>query len=124
MISKIEIENVKGANDKVQNNVVEGIEISMQVNSSIDEILLVTSQNNENIEKIGFEIQEQVIATEEIMTAVASISSASTEIEESATENDNITQFITKELITKLNKLDDVNNSTLKLDEELTKYRG
>jgi methyl-accepting chemotaxis protein len=119
-----EIENVKGANDKVQNNVVEGIEISMQVNSSIDEILLVTSQNNENIEKIGFEIQEQVIATEEIMTAVASISSASTEIEESATENDNITQFITKELITKLNKLDDVNNSTLKLDEELTKYRG
>ena len=99
-----EIENVKGANDKVQNNVVEGIEISMQVNSSIDEILLVTSQNNENIEKIGFEIQEQVIATEEIMTAVASISSASTEIEESATENDNITQFITKELITKLNK--------------------
>ena len=58
------------------------------------------------------------------MTAVASISSASTEIEESATENDNITQFITKELITKLNKLDDVNNSTLKLDEELTKYRG
>lgn len=119
-----EIENVKGANDKVQHNVVEGIEISMQVNSSIDEILLVTSQNNENIEKIGFEIQEQVIATEEIMTAVASISSASTEIEESATENDNITQFITKELITKLNKLDDVNNSTLKLDEELTKYRG
>ena len=119
-----EIENVKGANDKVQNNVVEGIEISMQVNSSIDEILHVTSQNNENIEKIGFEIQEQVIATEEIMTAVASISSASTEIEESATENDNITQFITKELITKLNKLDDVNNSTLKLDEELTKYRG
>ncbi|MBU9918370.1 MAG: HAMP domain-containing protein, partial [Fusobacteriaceae bacterium] len=77
-----EIENVKGANDKVQHNVVEGIEISMQVNSSIDEILLVTSQNNENIEKIGFEIQEQVIATEEIMTAVASISSASTEIEE------------------------------------------
>lgn len=119
-----EIENVKGANDKVQHNVVEGIEISMQVNSSIDEILLVTSQNNENIEKIGFEIQEQVIATEEIMTAVASISSASTEIEESATENDNITQFITKELITKLNKLDDVNNSTLKLDQELTKYRG
>ncbi len=119
-----EIENVKGANDKVQHNVVEGIEISMQVNSSIDEILLVTSQNNENIEKIGFEIQEQVIATEEIMTAVASISSASTEIEESTTENDNITQFITKELITKLNKLDDVNNSTLKLDEELTKYRG
>ena len=119
-----EIENVKGANDKVQNNVVEGIEISMQVNSSIDEILLVTSQNNENIEKIGFEIQEQVIATEEIMTAVASISSGSTEIGESATENDNITQFITKELITKLNKLDDVNNSTLKLDEELTKYRG
>ena len=119
-----EIENVKGANDKVQHNVVEGIEISMQVNISIDEILLVTSQNNENIEKIGFEIQEQVIATEEIMTAVASISSASTEIEESATENDNITQFITKELITKLNKLDDVNNSTLKLDEELTKYRG
>lgn len=119
-----EIENVKGANDKVQINVVEGIDISMQVNSSIDEILLVTSQNNENIEKIGFEIQEQVIATEEIMTAVASISNASTEIEESATENDKITQFITKELITKLSKLDDVNNSTLKLDEELTKYRG
>ena len=119
-----EIENVKGANDKVQNNVVEGIEISMQVNSSIDEILLVTSQNNENIEKIGFEIQDQDIATVEIMTELASSSSAAPEIEESATENDNITQFITKELITKLNKLDDVNNSTLKLDEELTKYRG
>ena len=119
-----EIKNVKGANDAVQHNVIEGIEISYQVNSSIDEIILVTNQNHENIEKIAYEIEEQVTATEEIMMAVASISQASAEIEESATENDNIAKEITKELSNKLERLTEVDNSTLKLDNELKKYKA
>lgn len=119
-----EIKNVKNANDTVQHNVSEGIEISFQVNGSIDEIILVTNQNHENIEKIASEIEEQVISTEEIMMAVSSISQASAEIEESATENDNIAKDITKELSLKLDRLTEVDNATLVLDRELTKYKA
>ena len=55
-----EIENVKGANDKVQHNVVEGIEISMQVNSSIDEILLVTSQKMKILKKLDLKYKNKL----------------------------------------------------------------
>lgn len=119
-----EINNVKRANDKVQNNVNEGREISIKVNDSIDEFLVVTVTNNENIERITLEIQEQVTSTEEIMIAVTSISGASAEIEESATENDCIAQEITNELSLKLERLTEVDNSTLKLDNELKKYKA
>lgn len=118
-----EIANVKSANDIVQNNVIDGISLTEKLNTSIDEFLVVTVTNNENIEKITLEIADQVNSTEEIMTAVGNISEASSEIEESTTENDIIALAITNELINKLVKLDGVDSSTLKLDEELKKYK-
>ncbi len=118
-----EINNVKRANDKVQVNVHEGIDISMTVNNNIDEIIVVTNENNESIEKVAYEVEEQVVATEEIMQAVANISEASTEIEESATENDFIAQKISALLVNKLDILEEVDGATHNLDSELSKYR-
>ncbi len=118
-----EISNVKKANDKVQVNVHEGIDISMTVNNNIDEIIVVTNENNESIEKVAYEVEEQVVATEEIMQAVANISEASTEIEESATENDFIAQKISALLAEKLNVLKEVDGATHNLDWELSKYK-
>ncbi len=118
-----EISNVKKANDKVQVNVHEGIDISMTVNNNIDEIIVVTNENNESIEKVAYEVEEQVVATEEIMQAVANISEASTEIEESATENDFIAQKISALLAEKLNVLKEVDGATHNLDLELSKYK-
>lgn len=120
---QIEINNVKKANDIVEGNVREGIDISMTVNSNIDEIIVVTNENNDNIEKVAFEVEEQVVATEEIMQAVANISEASTEIEESATENDFIAQKISALLVEKLSRLEEVDGATHQLDSKLSRYR-
>ena len=118
-----EVNVVKKANDKVTNNVSAGSEISGKVRSLIEEIIEKIEVNDSEISQITEAMNEQVIATDEITTAISEITDNSTTIEENSIKNADIAEGISNVLDTQMEEVVNLRDIAEKLTEEVKFFK-
>jgi methyl-accepting chemotaxis protein len=118
-----EVNVVKKANDKVTNNVSAGSEISGKVRSLIEEIIEKIEVNDSEISQITEAMNEEVIATDEITTAISEITDNSTTIEENSIKNADIAEGISNVLDTQMEEVVNLRDIAEKLTEEVKFFK-
>ncbi|OQY06863.1 MAG: hypothetical protein B6I28_05980 [Fusobacteriia bacterium 4572_132] len=118
-----EVKLVKTANDKVSLNVIDGIKVNEIVKSMIQEIIEGIENNNKQIEEVATSIEEQDTATSEITNAISDIVNQSTEIEEKAILNSEISEKISGVLVEKLGMVEKLAEIASNLRKEMEFFK-
>ena len=118
-----EVGIVKKSNDKVTENVLAGNEISEKVRGLIKEVIEKIEVNDSEISQITEAMNEQVIATDEITTAISEITDNSTTIEENSIKNTDIAEGISAVLDNQLQEVTNLNELAEKLAKEIEFFK-
>ena len=118
-----EVKEVKDANNTTYKSVEATLGLSNEVLEQIGETHKLISDNNDEISAIKNTVQEQMIATEEITTAMGSISESSVDIEQSVTKNSEIATAIKKVLESRLNVILEIDKTTSELAKKIESFK-
>lgn len=118
-----EIVMVRSANNNVTYSVEKTLEINKSLSEAIKESLKLIDQNEVDMSNINTAINEQISATEEITSAVSTISDNSIEIEGNVIKNSEISKEIKEVLETRLDKVKEVNQLNSQLSEKVSSFK-
>lgn len=118
-----EVNEVKAANNLTYKSVVTTLGLSNEVLKQIEETHKLVNDNNEEILAIKNTVQEQMIATEEITTAMGTISESSVDIEGSVTKNSEIASAIKRVLESRLNVILEIDKTTNELAKKIESFK-
>lgn len=118
-----EVVLVKNANGNTLYSVGNTIQINQSVLEAIIESLDLINKNESDMSHINNAIQEQLMATEEITAAVATISENSIDIESEAVKNNEISNEIKVVLESRLDKVKELDKLTKELNNTISKFK-
>lgn len=118
-----EVIMVKSANDNVTKSVENALNINKVVSEAIENSLELIDKNEEDINFIKTALNEQIAATEEITTAISTISNNSIEIEGNVIKNSEIAKNIREVLEKRLTRIKDVTSLTAELEEKVESFK-
>lgn len=126
LISSIKtgVDSVNKRGEDVQEKVIEGLQLTEVSKTNIEEIMMLTNKNNEEILEISTAMNEQMNASREVTTAIGSITDGSTEIESLSLETSNISSKIKEVLEEKQKLLNDLNQLVNNLNHDLDFFKG
>ena len=114
---------VKNANGNTLYSVGNTIKINKSVLEAIGESLDLINQNESDMNHINNSLLEQLMATEEITSAVATISENSIEIESEAVKNSEISNKIKFVLESRLDKVKEINRLSSQLSDKVSNFK-
>lgn len=114
-----EVEEVKQANKKVEENILQGIKNSYDVKENIANILSNVRENDQQIQNIAEATEEQLMASTEITKAANEITNSATEIESLGLDTHNIAKVLSTELQNKLELINKLSNTAKELKNDL-----
>lgn len=117
-----QVENVKNSNVAVGLSVSEGVEIKENLVNRMNVVLEKSEESNRQVEEISKATEEEMIATDEISKAIVAVSDSATEIEDRETINQEIVNYVTNDLLSKVEVIEALNNDIAHLNGELNKY--
>lgn len=118
-----EVNQVQKANDKVVLNVKSGMDDTLKLKDSIDEINKITKLNEKEMNNINISTREQSDATSEITKAVGDISQKSVDIERISEETYNISAKISKIMMSRLETITELSELIKELEEEMSFFK-
>ncbi len=117
-----QVENVKNSNIAVGLSVADGVEIKENLVNRMNVVLEKSEESNRQVEEISKATEEEMIATDEISKAIVAVSDSATEIEDRETINQEIVNYVTNDLLSKVEVIESLNNDIVHLNGELNKY--
>ncbi|MCT4584243.1 MAG: methyl-accepting chemotaxis protein [Peptostreptococcaceae bacterium] len=118
-----EVNQVQKANDKVVLNVKSGMDDTLKLKDSIDEINKITKLNEKEMNNINISTREQSDATSEITKAVGDISQKSVDIERISEETYNISAKISEIMMSRLETITELSELIKELEEEMSFFK-
>ena len=118
------VQDVKVANDNVNESVDSAISITFTVKEKIQSTINIVKSNDGDIGNISTTINEQAVATSEITKAIEGITNNSTDVEGATMENSDIAKFISGSLNEKLEDLENLKFMLIDLDSKLKIFKS
>jgi methyl-accepting chemotaxis protein len=117
------VNSVQKRGEDVQNKVVDGLQLTEVSKTNIEQIMMLTAKNNEEILEISTSMNEQMNASKEVTTAISTITDSSTEIEALSLETSEISNQVKETLSAKQELVNSLNElvNTLKTDLDFFK---
>ena len=117
------VETVKNGGDNVKDRVISGYKLAQASRDNIQKITELTRKNNEDILEISNSAKEQATASEEITSAISSITDSSTEIESLCVETDEVAETVKVILEDKLSTINNIVSSAMELKNDLAIFK-
>ena len=118
----LQVENVKNSNVAVGVSVADGVEIKENLVKRMNIVLEKSEESNRQVEEIARATEEEMIATDEMSRAITAVSDSATEIEDRETTNQEIVNYVTGDLLSKVSVIEALNSDIAHLNQELNKY--
>ena len=119
---RLQVENVKNSNVAVGVSVADGVEIKENLVKRMNIVLEKSEESNRQVEEIARATEEEMIATDEMSRAITAVSDSATEIEDRETTNQEIVNYVTGDLLSKVSVIEALNSDIAHLNQELNKY--
>ena len=119
---RLQVENVKNSNVAVGVSVADGVEIKENLVKRMNIVLAKSEESNRQVEEIARATEEEMIATDEMSRAITAVSDSATEIEDRETTNQEIVNYVTGDLLSKVSVIEALNSDIAHLNQELNKY--
>lgn len=117
------INEVKEANREVSNNVSVALEVIHHFKEVIGKVQLSNEENSEAIHNILEQINRQMMSTSGVVSSVEEISIEAQAIQEKANYTTQITEEISSALVLQLNQVDELIESSNKLNEDIAFFK-
>ena len=119
---RLQVENVKNSNVAVGVSVADGVEIKENLVKRMNIVLEKSEESNRQVEEIARATEEEMIATDEMSRAITAVSDSATEIEDRETTNQEIVNYVTGDLLSKVSVIEALNSDIAHLNQEINKY--
>lgn len=117
------VKSVRLSMNDVNLKVASSIHVVGALNTQIDKINKYTNKNNIEIAEVSTVVEEQQLATEEIASAISSITENSIEIEGTMSDNTNLANSVRSILDRNQKKVDDLNKALQELNGQMKYFR-
>jgi len=98
------------------------VEIKENLVKRMNIVLEKSEESNRQVEEIARATEEEMIATDEMSRAITAVSDSATEIEDRETTNQEIVNYVTGDLLSKVSVIEALNSDIAHLNQELNKY--
>lgn len=117
------VEKVKVSGEDVKIKVIEGVSLSKVAEESIKKISELTDKNSKDINDVVVSVKEQTTASQEIITAISTITNNSSEIETLSLEASTTSNEIKDILLRKQSQIDANSKLIEELNEDLNYFK-